>query len=106
MNNKSSKSKNYGYFCGALMLIATAVVTALIIFLSMELLTAEMSKIFGSEDFFKIFKALFSFLGSFQSSLHFGKGMQALLYLDYFCFIAAILGFVQGALFKKRDLIS
>lgn len=105
-NSKNVKNRNYGYLCGIFMLIVFAAVTALIIFLSFDNLTVQISSIFARDSFLSVAKGLFSFIGNFCSKLHFGKGMNTLFYVDMFCLVSAILGFVQGFLFKKRDLIS
>lgn len=104
--SKKIKNRNYGYLCGVFMFIIFAAITALIIFLSLEDINAAMSSIFARDSFFSVAKGLFSFIGDFRSKLHFGKGMNTLFYVDAFCLVSAILGFVQGALHNKRDLIS
>ena len=102
----NKNERNYGYLCGILMLLASAVVTALMVLLSLNEITAEMNAIFARDGFLNVAKGIFTFLGNISSKLKFGKAMTALSYLDLFCIAASILGFVQGALFKKRDLIS
>ncbi len=103
---ENNKKRNFGYLCGVFMAMVTILVTVLIIFLSMNEISAQMASIFAREGFWNITKGIFAFLGNISSKLNFGRGMTALLYLDLFCLAASILGFVQGALFKKRDLIS
>ena len=105
MNNKPIKH-NYGYLCGIFMAILAILVTALIAFLSWNEISAQMTSIFARNGFLNIIKGIFSFLGNISSKLKFGRGMTALSYFDLFCVAASILGFVQGAIFKKRDLIS
>ena len=105
MNNKPIKH-NYGYLCGIIMLLVAVGVTALIIMLSFNEITTQMGLIFARDGFFEIIKGLISFLGDIPAKLKFGRGMTALSYVDGFCLAASILGFVQGALFKKRDLIA
>ena len=103
---KDLSTQNFGYLCGILMAIMALLVTALIAYLSWNELSAQMASIFAREGFFNITKGVFAFLGNISSKLKFGRGMTALYYLDFFCVAASILGFVQGALFKNRDLIS
>ena len=105
MSNKVIK-RNYGYLCGIFMAILTILITALILFLSWGKISAEMTSIFARNGFWNITKGIFAFLGNISSKLKFGRGMTALSYFDLFCVAASILGFVQGAIFKKRDLIS
>ncbi len=103
---KEIKSRNFGYLCGIFMILVTLAVTALIVFLSYGKISAEIASIFARDGFLSITKGILSFLGNIRSFLKSGRGMDALLYADLFCLAAAVLGFVQGALFKKRDLIS
>ena len=102
----NKKEHNFGYLFGVIMLLVTAAVTALIVLLSLNEITAEMTAIFARDGFLNVAKGIFAFLGNISSKLKFGKAMTALSYLDIFCLASSILGFVQGALFKKRDLIS
>lgn len=104
--SKEKKIVNHGYICGIIMLLAVCGITALMFYLSIEKINAEMSLIFAREGFFNITKGILSFIGNISSKLKFGRGMIALSYLNMFCFASSILGFVQGVLFKKRDLIS
>ena len=99
------KKRNFGYLCGIFMAIVTILVTALIIYLSWNEISIEMASLFAREGIWNITKGIFAFLSNISSKLNFGRGMTSLLYFDIFCLAAAILGFVQGALFKKRDLI-
>ena len=100
------KKRNFGYLCGIFMAVVTILVTALIIFLSRNEISAEIASIFAREGVWNITKGIFAFLGNISSKLNFGRGMTALSYFNIFCLAASILGFVQGAFFIKRDLIS
>ena len=88
----NSKNRNFGYLFGTLMLIIFIAVTAVILWLSWDRLTKD----FASSNFF-------AFLGNYKNNICFTKGMSALFIFDLFCLGATILGFVQGALHKKRD---
>ncbi len=103
---ENNKKRNLGYLCGIFMLLVTLAVTALIVFLSYGKISTEIASIFARDGFFNITKGILSFLGNIRSFLKSGIGMDALIYADLFCLAASILGFLQGALFKKRDLIS
>ncbi|MBO5210587.1 MAG: hypothetical protein J6B80_01495 [Clostridia bacterium] len=100
MNNNTTK-RNYGYLCGILMALLTVLVTALIVFLSWNEISSQITSIFDRNGFWNITKDFFTFLGNISSKLKFGMGMKALSYLDLFCLGASILGFVQGASNKK-----
>ena len=102
---KANKDNNYGYLCAAFMLFIFAVLTALIIYLCFGDLKTVFNEIFAKDGFFRIIKALFSFLGNFKKDLHFSKGITTLYYFDVFCLLASVLGFVQGAFFKNRNNI-
>lgn len=104
-NEKAKKYKNYGYLCAVLMLLVFAVLTAVIIYLCFDDLKAVFYEIFAKEGFLKSSKAFFSFLGNFKKDLHFTKGITTLYYFDVFCFLASVLGFVQGVFYKKRNNI-
>ena len=99
--NNNTKNRNYGYLCGIIMTVLVIFITALIIFLSWNEISAQMSSIFARNGFWSITKGMFSFLGNISSKLKFGMGMETLMYLDLFCLGGAILGFLQGVLFKK-----
>lgn len=99
--NNNTKKRNYGYLCGIIMTVLVIFITALIIFLSWNEISAQINSIFARNGFWRITKGMFSFLGNISSKLKFGMGMETLMYLDLFCLGGAILGFLQGVLFKK-----
>ncbi len=99
---KPKKLKNYGYICGILMLLLFALLTALIIVLCFGDLKNELTAIFSKPTVWKTLKSLFSFLTDFRKELNFSRVMTTLYYFDIFCLASAILGFVQGAFYKKR----
>lgn len=101
---KARKTRNYGYILGILMLIITAAICGVIAYLCFGDLKAVFGDIFSQNSFVKIIKKLFYFIGNFKKDLHFTKTLTTLFYGKIFFFAAAILGFVQGALFKKQNI--
>lgn len=99
---KDRKTRNYGYILGVLMLIIAATICGVIAYLCSGDLKVIFGDIFSQNSFIKIIKKLFDFIGNFKKDLHFTKTLTTLFYGKIFFFAAAILGFVQGALFKKR----
>ena len=101
---KARKTRNYGYILGVLMLIITAAICGVIVYLCFSDLKAVFGDIFSQNSFVKIIEKLFDFIGNFKKDLHFTKTLTTLFYGKIFFFAAAILGFVQGALFKKQNI--
>ncbi len=102
---KTGKTRNWGYFYGFLMLSIAAILTLIIIYVCLGELKTEFSNIFSQSGLLKSAEKLFSFFTNIKKSLNFSKLMTALYYFDIFCILASVLGFVQGAFFKKHTTI-